>query len=393
MTTIKLFANDQQLYVAEPTKLASGDRESVVLVVQFSRHWSDYEKSAVFFTSADDTVYEVLLSGGQCVIPHEVLATPGYLFIGIRGVNTDVGSVKTSTLIKHKVEKGAPVGTGTSLDPTPDVYQQILAKLVCIQNTVDAVEDGKSAYEIAVDKGFEGSESEWLDSLKGEPGENGYTPVKGVDYFDGANGKDGKDGVNGKDGKDYVLTDADKQEIVQMVLAALGDTGGDNGGGIDGSGHVYYIDDADLEWYEYSGDLEYLVCCDTCPSCGCTLGAMLDGIVHDTNCPFCNAAITYDEGNVTLRDGNTGDVNWLFENQYLDTDGNIDLPPAVEGQSYTIFVDGEEKVTDVHEFDYYWFKWDGGIVSYDSVFGWHFVFDPPSDGFTESGTVSVRING
>lgn len=29
---------------------------------------------------------------------------------------------------------------------------------------------GKSAYEIAVDAGFEGSESEWLESLKGEPG-------------------------------------------------------------------------------------------------------------------------------------------------------------------------------------------------------------------------------
>ena len=31
-------------------------------------------------------------------------------------------------------------------------------------------EDGKSAYEIAVDNGFEGTESEWLESLKGEGG-------------------------------------------------------------------------------------------------------------------------------------------------------------------------------------------------------------------------------
>lgn len=29
---------------------------------------------------------------------------------------------------------------------------------------------GKSAYEIAVDNGFSGSEKAWLDSLKGEPG-------------------------------------------------------------------------------------------------------------------------------------------------------------------------------------------------------------------------------
>ena len=40
--------------------------------------------------------------------------------------------------------------------------------------------DGKSAYEIAQEHGFEGTEEEWLASLKGDPG---YTPVKGMDYF------------------------------------------------------------------------------------------------------------------------------------------------------------------------------------------------------------------
>ena len=34
-------------------------------------------------------------------------------------------------------------------------------------------QNGLSAYEIAVKNGFEGSESEWLDSLKGENGEKG----------------------------------------------------------------------------------------------------------------------------------------------------------------------------------------------------------------------------
>lgn len=45
---------------------------------------------------------------------------------------------------------------------------------------------GKSAYELAVDHGFEGSEEEWLESLKGKDGVDGvdgYTPVKGKDYF------------------------------------------------------------------------------------------------------------------------------------------------------------------------------------------------------------------
>ena len=33
--------------------------------------------------------------------------------------------------------------------------------------------DGKSAYEIALSNGFEGSEAEWVESLKGEQGERG----------------------------------------------------------------------------------------------------------------------------------------------------------------------------------------------------------------------------
>ncbi|MDE7345436.1 MAG: hypothetical protein K2N48_01700 [Muribaculaceae bacterium] len=47
-------------------------------------------------------------------------------------------------------------------------------------------QDGKSAYDIAVENGFTGTESDWLDSLKG---------------VDGADGQDGKDGDEGKEGK------------------------------------------------------------------------------------------------------------------------------------------------------------------------------------------------
>lgn len=47
-------------------------------------------------------------------------------------------------------------------------------------------EAGKSAYDIAKDSGFIGTEAEWLISLKGEQGDSGadgYTPVKGTDYW------------------------------------------------------------------------------------------------------------------------------------------------------------------------------------------------------------------
>ena len=56
--------------------------------------------------------------------------------------------------------------------------------------------EGKSAYEIWLDLGNEGTEQEYLASLKGQ---DGYTPVKGTDYW----------------------TAADQTAIVADVLAAV----------------------------------------------------------------------------------------------------------------------------------------------------------------------------
>ena len=52
---------------------------------------------------------------------------------------------------------------------------------------------GKSAYRSAVEHGFEGTEEEWLESLKGDK------PVKGTDYY----------------------TEEDKEEIIRDVLDSL----------------------------------------------------------------------------------------------------------------------------------------------------------------------------
>lgn len=60
---------------------------------------------------------------------------------------------------------------------------------------------GKSAYEIAKENGFDGTEAEWLASLKGKPGENGLP---------GTNGKDGENGETpyvGENGNWYIGED------------------------------------------------------------------------------------------------------------------------------------------------------------------------------------------
>ncbi len=63
--------------------------------------------------------------------------------------------------------------------------------------------DGKSAYELAKEQGFTGTESEWLKSLVGPEGPQGKQGLPGADGKQGPAGQPGqpgKDGQNGKDG-------------------------------------------------------------------------------------------------------------------------------------------------------------------------------------------------
>ena len=71
-------------------------------------------------------------------------------------------------------------------------------------------EDGLSAYEIAIENGFEGTEEEWLASLKGEPG------------------KDGKQGPAGESGV-YILSEGETLESVPEDATVVVDpNGGDD---------------------------------------------------------------------------------------------------------------------------------------------------------------------
>lgn len=56
-----------------------------------------------------------------------------------------------------------------------DILTYLLAKKYVDQKIESVGGPGKSAYEIAVENGFEGTEMEWLESLKGEtPDLTGY---------------------------------------------------------------------------------------------------------------------------------------------------------------------------------------------------------------------------
>ncbi len=90
-----------------------------------------------------------------------------------------------------------------------------------------------SAYGIAVKNGFEGTEEEWLASLKGDKGEKGADGTVAfedlteaqVESLRGEKGADGKDGVSGKDGangKDGVSATHSWSGTVLTVTSASG---------------------------------------------------------------------------------------------------------------------------------------------------------------------------
>jgi hypothetical protein len=60
--------------------------------------------------------------------------------------------------------------------------------------------DGKSAYEIAVEKGFAGTEEQWLSSLVGADGAQGPQGIQGPAGADGAQGSQGPQGQQGIQG-------------------------------------------------------------------------------------------------------------------------------------------------------------------------------------------------
>ena len=186
--------------------------------------WLHSAKTAMF-CNGDAVLHPEVINGAisvpldaddECPVPYEVLTDTLPYSVGVWGI-TDTGLRVVSNWLVFNAQVGCYTEGNAPGDPEQTVYDEI--RLIS-QEAVDAANevvqransgefDGKSAYELAVEDGFEGTVQEWLDSLVGVDGKDGYTPIKGVDYSDGKDGKDGYtpikgvdyfDGVNGKDG-------------------------------------------------------------------------------------------------------------------------------------------------------------------------------------------------
>ena len=194
---IKFLVKGQNIETLEHEVIAADQIVFVKIHFVFDNSWKPLHK-VVQFTQDEITYNRVLgYDGTSCFLPSEI--TSGSVKMSIFGYDTaSKETVRATTVIKslNIRPSGFESESETPIPPTPDLYQQLLQKI----QSASKGTDGKSAFEIAVEHGFVGTETEWLESLKGVDGKDGCDGRNGVDGLPGKDGKDGADGLPGRDG-------------------------------------------------------------------------------------------------------------------------------------------------------------------------------------------------
>ena len=228
---MKFLVKQQKIEVLEREIIASDQIAFVSVKFVFDGAWKTLHK-VVQFTQCEET-YNVVLGteGTTCLLPAEL--HPGSVKMSLFGYDAESDTTLRATTVPvtlHIRPSGFVADGDTPIPPTLDLYTQLLKKLdekaAGLQNGKDGFSpkvkaeqmksgvvitivdadgetsatlhhgangekgtDGKSAYQIAVEQGYQGSESDWLSSLKGDKGEKGNTGAKGNPGQDGADGK------------------------------------------------------------------------------------------------------------------------------------------------------------------------------------------------------------
>ena len=228
---MKFLVKQQKIEALEREVIASDQIAFVSVKFVFDGTWKTLHK-VVQFTQCEETYNLVLgIDGTTCLLPSEL--HPGAVKMSLFGYDAESDTTLRATTVPvtlHIRPSGFVADGDTPIPPTPDLYTQLLKKLdekaAGLQNGKDGFSpkvkteqmesgvvitivdadgetsatlhngangekgtDGKSAYQIAVEQGYQGSESDWLSSLKGDKGEKGNTGAKGNPGQDGAEGK------------------------------------------------------------------------------------------------------------------------------------------------------------------------------------------------------------
>lgn len=146
-TKVKLKCVDQTLLPVSLPKLASGGRKSVQVEFTFDSLWDGFGKTAIFYRNKNSVHHEVL-TDDACKAPWHMIFDPGVVYVGVYG--SSGGVVRTSEVLALTIEQGAITGA-SAMEPTPDVYQQVLAAYGEAERAIAAETQARKA-EIAVER-------------------------------------------------------------------------------------------------------------------------------------------------------------------------------------------------------------------------------------------------
>lgn len=204
---IKYLVKGQNIETLEHEIIVADQIAFVKIHFVFDNSWKPLHKVVQF--SQDEFTYNRVLGfdDTSCLLPAEL--TPGAVKMSLFGYDAASSeTVRATTIVKtlNIRPSGFDGESGSPIPPTPDLYQQLLQKIS------EKGGNGKSAFEIAVENGFVGTETDWLESLRGKDGAVGPQ---------GEQGPPGKDGVT-PDMSEYP-TKADYEDL-QRKLQSLQDS-------------------------------------------------------------------------------------------------------------------------------------------------------------------------
>ena len=212
---MKFLVKKQQIDCIERDKLADGQIAFVSFRFVFDNEWEGLYKVVQFMQGENTYNISLGVDGYSCKMPSELQAGCAEMSMFGYAPDDETALRATTAPIKLRIEQSGFSSSGSEIvPPTPDLYQQLIAKIDEKIASVHDGADGASAYEIAVENGYTGTEAEWLTSLKGqkgergEKGEKGDTGEQGLQGIQGEKGEKGdtgaagKDGMNGTDGRD-----------------------------------------------------------------------------------------------------------------------------------------------------------------------------------------------
>ena len=164
----KFLVKNQSIEVLEREVLADHQIQYVQFKFTFDGDWKRFHK-VVQFSQCDETYNIVLgVDGTSLYLPAELHVGAAKMSVFGYDTESDTTVRATTVPVTLNIRPSGFVGDDEPpIPPTPDLYAQLLKKI----EEAGHGADGKSAYEIAVEHGYVGTETEWLASLKGEPGE------------------------------------------------------------------------------------------------------------------------------------------------------------------------------------------------------------------------------